>query len=546
MLFTEDTIGEFFEKQVKKDPNHDFLIYSDRNLRFTYKEFDERVNLFSKGLISLGVSKGDHVGIWAKNVPDWITFLLATAKIGAILITVNTAYKSHELAYILKQSDMKFLAIVDGFKDVDYINTIYELVPEIKTQEKGKLKNKEFPHLKGVIYLGKDKHRGMYNTRELMLLGEQIHDEEFLTVKKSLNNQEVIYMLYTSGTTGFPKGVMLTHRNILNNGYYPGERQKFTDKDKLCHPIPLFHCFGIVGVISIITHGATLVMLDVFDPLMVLATIQKEQCTAVYGVPTMFIAEYTHPMFNLFDLSSLRTGIMAGSPCPIEVVKKVMKDMYMKEITIAYGLTEATAALTITHADDPIKKKLETVGTPMPHSEVKIIDPKTGKTLGPNQTGEIICRGYNVMKEYYKMPGITKETIGEDGWLHTGDLATVDEDGYYKIVDRIKDIIIRGGENIYSLEIEEFLHAMPGIKDVQVVGVPDEKYGEIVGAFVIRDDEVDMTEEDVRDYALTKIARYKVPKHVFFVNNFPLTASGKVQKFKLREQATELIKTSKR
>jgi fatty-acyl-CoA synthase len=386
----------------------------------------------------------------------------------------------------------------------------------------------------------------MYNTRELMLLGEQIHDEEFLTVKKSLNNQEVIYMLYTSGTTGFPKGVMLTHRNILNNGYYPGERQKFTDKDKLCHPIPLFHCFGIVGVVSIITHGATLVMLDVFDPLMVLATIQKEQCTAVYGVPTMFIAEYTHPMFNLFDLSSLRTGIMAGSPCPIEVVKKVMKDMYMKEITIAYGLTEATAALTITHADDPIKKKLETVGTPMPHSEVKIIDPKTGKTLGPNQTGEIICRGYNVMKEYYKMPGITKETIGEDGWLHTGDLATVDEDGYYKIVDRIKDIIIRGGENIYSLEIEEFLHAMPGIKDVQVVGVPDEKYGEIVGAFVIRDDEVDMTEEDVRDYALTKIARYKVPKHVFFVNNFPLTASGKVQKFKLREQATELIKTSKR
>jgi fatty-acyl-CoA synthase len=260
----------------------------------------------------------------------------------------------------------------------------------------------------------------------------------------------------------------------------------------------------------------------------------------------MFIAEYTHPMFNLFDLSSLRTGIMAGSPCPIEVVKKVMKDMYMKEITIAYGLTEATAALTITHADDPIKKKLETVGTPMPHSEVKIIDPKTGKTLGPNQTGEIICRGYNVMKEYYKMPEITKETIEEDGWLHTGDLATVDEDGYYKIVDRIKDIIIRGGENIYSLEIEEFLHAMPGIKDVQVVGVPDEKYGEIVGAFVIRDDEVDMTEEDVRDYALTKIARYKVPKHVFFVNNFPLTASGKVQKFKLREQATELIKTSKR
>ncbi|MGA2676792.1 MAG: AMP-binding protein [Methanobacterium sp.] len=546
MLFTEDTVGDFFEKQVKKNPNHDFLVYPDRNLRFNYKEFDERVNLFSKGLISLGVSKGDHVGIWAKNIPDWLTFVFATAKIGAVLVTVNTAYKSHELAYVLKQSDMKFLAIIDRFQDVDYIETSYGLIPELKTQERGKLKSLEFPCLKGLIYLGPEKHRGMYNTNELILLGKHTPNEQFVNIKKSLNNREVINMQYTSGTTGFPKGVMLTHRNILNNGYYIGERQNFTDKDKVCLPVPLFHCFGIVlGLLAALTHGSTLVMLEAFDPLMVLAAIQKERCTAVYGVPTMFIAEYTHPMFDLFDLTSLRTGIMAGSPCPIEAMKKVMDDMYMKEVTIAYGLTEASPVFTQTHADDPIEKKVETVGTAMPHCEVKIINHETGETLGPNQTGEIMCRGYNVMKGYYKMPEITKETIEEDGWLHSGDLATVDEEGYYTIVGRIKDMIIRGGENIYPREIEEFLYTMQGIRDVQVIGIPDEKYGEIVGAFVIRDDEADITGEDVRDYASTKIARFKVPKHVFFVDNFPLTASGKIQKFKLREQATELVKQAK-
>jgi fatty-acyl-CoA synthase len=441
---------------------------------------------------------------------------------------------------------MKFLAIIDRFQDVDYIETSYGLIPELKTQERGKLKSLEFPCLKGLIYLGPEKHRGMYNTNELILLGKHTPNEQFVNIKKSLNNREVINMQYTSGTTGFPKGVMLTHRNILNNGYYIGERQNFTDKDKVCLPVPLFHCFGIVlGLLAALTHGSTLVMLEAFDPLMVLAAIQKERCTAVYGVPTMFIAEYTHPMFDLFDLTSLRTGIMAGSPCPIEAMKKVMDDMYMKEVTIAYGLTEASPVFTQTHADDPIEKKVETVGTAMPHCEVKIINHETGETLGPNQTGEIMCRGYNVMKGYYKMPEITKETIEEDGWLHSGDLATVDEEGYYTIVGRIKDMIIRGGENIYPREIEEFLYTMQGIRDVQVIGIPDEKYGEIVGAFVIRDDEADITGEDVRDYASTKIARFKVPKHVFFVDNFPLTASGKIQKFKLREQATELVKQAK-
>ena len=483
------------------------------------------------------------MGIWAKNVPDWLTFMFATAKIGVVLVTVNTAYKGHELEYVLEQSDMKALAIIDGYQDVDYINIMYELVPELKTQERGSLKSKKFPFLEHIIYIGQEKHRGMYNTNELMLLGKHTDDSELLKVKKTVSNNDAVNMQYTSGTTGFPKGVMLTHRNILNNGYYIGERQKFTGEDRLCITVPLFHCFGIVlAVMAIITHGATMVMIELFDPLMVLAAVQKEKCTALYGVPTMFIAEFSHPMFNMFDLSSLRTGIMAGSPCPIEAMKKVVKDMNMTQITSVYGLTEGSPGFTQTSVDDPLEKRVETVGKPLPNCEVKIVDPETGKTLGPNMTGEICCKGYNVMKGYYKMPEKTKEVIDEDGWLHSGDLATCDDEGYYSIVGRIKDMIIRGGENIYPREIEEFIHTIDGVMDVQVVGIPDEKYGEIIGAFVIKKEGTQLTAEDIRDYAVNKIARYKVPKHIFFVDEFPLTASGKIQKFKLRDQAVELIK----
>jgi fatty-acyl-CoA synthase len=542
MLFTEDTLGDFLEKQVEKYPERDFMLYPDRNLRFTYKDFDKRVNMLAKGLLTLGIGKGDHVGIWAKNVPDWLTFMFATAKIGAVLVTVNTAYKGHELEYVLKQSDMKTLAIIDGYQDVDYLDIIYELVPELKTQERGSLNSEEFPFLEHVIYVGQEKHRGMYNTNELMLLGKYSDDEDFLKIKKTISNRDVVNMQYTSGTTGFPKGVMLTHRNILNNGYYIGERQKFTEEDRLCITVPLFHCFGIVlAVMAIVTHGATMVMIELFDPLMVLGAVQKEKCTALYGVPTMFIAEFSHPMFDIFDLSSLRTGIMAGSPCPIEAMKKVVKDMHMTEITSVYGLTEGSPGFTQTSVDDPLEKRVETVGKPLPNCEVKIVDPETGKTLGTNQTGEICCKGYNVMKGYYKMPEKTKEVIDKDGWLHSGDLATCDDEGYYSIVGRIKDMIIRGGENIYPREIEEFIHTIDGVMDVQVVGIPDEKYGEIIGAFIIKEEGSQLTSEDVRDYASNKIARYKVPKHIFFVQEFPLTASGKIMKFKLRDQAVEIL-----
>src|SRR5664280_276740 len=423
MLFTEDTLGDFLEKQVEKYPERDFMVYPDRNLRFTYKDFDVRVNMLAKGLLTLGIGKGDHVGIWAKNVPDWLTFMFATAKIGAVLVTVNTAYKGHELEYVLKQSDMKTLAIIDGYQDVDYIDIIYELVPELKTQERGCLKSEEFPFLEHVIYIGQEKHRGMYNTNELMLLGKHSDDEDLLTVKKTLSNRDVVNMQYTSGTTGFPKGVMLTHRNILNNGFYIGERMKLTVDDRVCLPVPFFHCFGcVLGVLAVLTHGAAMIPVEQFDPLLVLAAVQKEHATALYGVPTMFIAELAHPMFDMFDLTSLRTGIMAGSPCPVETMRQVIDKMHASEMTICYGLTETSPVFTQTTTDDTLERKCETVGRKHDVVEVRVVDPDTGQDCPPNTPGELLCRGYNIMKGYYNMPEATALAIDEGGWLHSGDI----------------------------------------------------------------------------------------------------------------------------
>ncbi|HEY5517630.1 MAG TPA: AMP-binding protein [Coriobacteriia bacterium] len=542
VLHTELTIGRYFEKQVAADPDRDFVLYPDRDLKWTYAQFDERVSRLSKGLLAIGIGKGDHVGIWARNVPDWLTFMFATAKIGAVLVTVNPVYKSHELAYVIKQSDMKALVIIDTFRDVDYVEIIRGLVPEASTQERGHLDSPEFPMLKSLIYMGPEKHRGFYNVPELLVLGEHMPDAPLHELTASLHADDVVNMQYTSGTTGFPKGVMLTSRNILNNGFFIGERQDLTPADRVCLPVPLFHCFGcVLGVLATLTHGATLVMVESFDPVLVLAAVQKSKATALYGVPTMFIAELASAMFDLFDLTSLRTGIMAGSPCPVETMRQVIDRMHASEMTICYGLTETSPVFTQTTTDDTLERKCETVGRKHDAVEVRVIDPETGEDCAVSVPGELCCRGYNIMKGYYKMPEATAAAIDKDGWLHSGDIGTVDADGYYRITGRIKDMIIRGGENIYPREIEEFLYTMPGVEDAQVVGVPDARYGEVVGAFVRRKAGSDVTEGDVQEYARARMARYKAPKYVFFVDEFPMTASGKIQKYKLRDMAAEAL-----
>lgn len=515
-------------------------------MRFTYSQFNERVSNLAKGFIEIGLKKGDHIGIWAKNVPDWLTFQFAAARIGCVLVTINTAYKPTEAEYIMKQSDMKAIGLSDGFRGMSYVDSIYELVPELRESDRKNLKTEKFPFLKNVIFIGQEKHRGMYNTRELLLLGAYTDDAALNKVKNQVVPDDVVNMQYTSGTTGFPKGVMLTHRGILNNGFAIGERQEFTEKDRLCLPVPMFHCFGVtLGLMAILSHGGTLIMLEEFDPLLVLAAVQKEKCTALYGVPTMFIAEYTHPMFDMFDLSSLRTGIMAGATCPAECMRRAIEDMNMVGITSVYGLTEASPGMTQTRADDSFSNKINTVGIELPGIEVCIKHPETGEIVKQGEVGEICCRGYNVMKGYYNMEKETSQVIDSDGFLHSGDLGYQNQDGYYIISGRIKDMIIRGGENIYPREIEEFIYKMPGVQDVQVVGLPDEKYGEIVAAFIIPSEGATLYEEDVRDYCIRHIARYKVPKHTFFVKEYPLTASGKIQKFKLKEIGTKLLEKMK-
>ena len=546
-LHSELTIGRYFRNQVAIDPDHEFVVYPDRDLRWTYKDFDERTDNLARGLLAIGMKPGDHLGVWARNIPDWLTFMYATAKVGIVMVTVNPVYKSHELDYVLKQSDMKALCVIDAYRDVDYLSIIRELVPESLTQQRGHLDSENYPMLENLIYMGPEKHRGFYSVPELILLGEYLPDDALPDAEAQFDNNDVVMMQYTSGTTGFPKGVMLTHRNILNNGFYIGEGQKLTPDDRVVLPVPFFHCFGcVLGVMANLTHRSTMIIVEDFNASLVLQAIHKERATAVYGVPTMFIAELNHPDFDQYDLTSLRTGIMAGSPCPPETMREVMDKMHMTEITICYGLTETSPVFTQTTVDDDIEHKCETVGRKHEPVLVKIVDPDTGRVCGVGEPGELCCKGYNVMKGYYKMPEETAKVIDEEGYLHSGDLGTVDEDGYYRVTGRVKDMIIRGGENVYPLEIENFLLTMPGVLDAQVVGIPDERLGEIVGAFVrTRPGYEDMTEEDVRAFAIPRIARYKVPKRVFFIDEFPMTPSMKVQKFKLREMAEEFVAAGK-
>jgi fatty-acyl-CoA synthase len=536
------TLGQWLEHWAEATPDKEYIVYSDRNLRFSWNDFNERVDRMAKGMLAIGVTKGTHVGIWATNVPDWLTFLFAGAKIGAVLVTVNTSYKQSELEYLVKDSDLHTLCITEGVFDGSYVDMVYTMLPELKDSQRGFLKSKRFPRMKNVVFIGQEKFRGMYNTAELLLLGENIRDEILLTAKQSVNCYDVVNMQYTSGTTGFPKGVMLTHHNITNNGYFTGEGMGFTADDKLCVPVPLFHCFGVtLASMNVLTHGCTQVMVEKFDPLVVLASIHRERCTALYGVPTMFIAELNHPMFSMFDLTSLRTGIMAGSLCPEEVMRAVTDKMHITHITSVYGLTESSPGMTHSTLVESFEERCTTVGKEYPFTEVKVVNPDTGEECAVGQQGELCCRGYLVMRGYYNNLEATFDVIDRDGWLHSGDLGVRDESGNYRITGRIKDMIIRGGENIYPREIEDYLYKMEGIKDIQVVGVPSEKYGEEVGAFIILHDGANITEEEVKDYCRGQIARHKIPKHIFFVEGFPLTGSGKIQKFKLRELSQKLI-----
>ncbi len=534
----EITVGGMLEEMAERYPGHECLLYSDRPFRKTYSEFNSICNSVAKSFMKMGIKKGDHVAMWATNVPEWLITLFATAKIGAVLVTVNTNYKIFELEYLLKQSDSNTLVLIDGFKDSNYIQILNELCPEIKDSKPGELNIEKFPFLKNVISVSENKYPGMFGWSDMLDMGSDISDDELYAISSSLDCHDVINMQYTSGTTGFPKGVMLTHYNIINNGKCIGDCMHFTHEDRLCIPVPFFHCFGLVlAVMACVTHGTTMIPLEYYQPLKVMQTIQQEKCTAVYGVPTMFIGILEHPEFNNYDYSSLRTGIMSGSPCPVKYMELVVDKMNMKDITIPYGQTEASPVCTQTRIGDSLERRVATVGRALPFIECKIVDPETGRDLPDGVPGEFVARGYNVMKGYYKMPEATSQAIDADGWLHTGDLAVRDEHGYYKITGRIKDMIIRGGENIYPKEIEEFLYTLPEIKDVQVIGVPSRAYGEEIMACVVLKEGCTMTEDEVKNAVRLHMARHKTPKYVSFVDSFPMTASGKIQKYKMRENA---------
>ncbi len=540
--FIDKTMGDFLDECAVLYRDDDALVYVDRGLRLTYHEFNEICKTAAKGFLKLGVKKGDHVAVWATNYPEWLISMFALPKIGAVLVTVNTNYKIFELEYLLKQSDADTLILMEGFKDANYMEILNKLVPELAASRPGELSCEKLPCLKRVIYLDDKDYPGTIKWQEVLDLGAKVPDRELYAVQNTLTPHEVINMQYTSGTTGFPKGVMLTHYNILNNGFFIGENMKFTNRDRLCIPVPFFHCFGcVLAVLACVTHGAAMVPILYFRPQEVLEAVEKEKCTALHGVPTMFIFLLGHEDFDKYNLSTLRTGIMAGSPCPIEVMKQAMDKMGMTEITIAYGQTESSPVITQTSTDDPIELRVATVGRAMPNVEVKIVDPETGKTLPPGVSGELCARGYGIMKGYYKMEEATRQAIDDEGWLHTGDLAIVDENGYYKISGRIKDMIIRGGENIYPREIEELLYTNDAVADVQVIGIPSRKYGEEIMAFVILKEGAAADEDTLKGFVLSNMARHKVPSHIRFVAEFPMTASGKIQKFKLRDMAVDML-----
>ena len=536
----EQTIGDFFDDMAARQGDHEALVSVHEDKRYSYAELRREVDRLASALLGLGLVPGDRVGIWSHNNAPWVLMQLATAKVGIILVNINPAYRTSELEYALNKVACKALVTMKSFKTSDYVGMLRELAPELDAATPGALKSARLPHLRTVAWIdaaGDDGELpGLLRFSALHASG-RVDDPQVAAIAKTLKASDPINIQFTSGTTGFPKGATLTHRNILNNGFFIGECMKLSPVDRLCIPVPLYHCFGMVlGNLACLTHGATIVYPnDGFDPLTVMQTVQDEKCTGLHGVPTMFIAELDHPRFKEFDFSTLRTGIMAGSPCPTEVMKRVVEQMHLSEITIAYGMTETSPVSCQSSTDTPLEKRVSTVGTVQPHLEIKIVDPVTGELVPRGSSGEFCTRGYSVMHGYWEDPEKTREAIDADGWMHTGDLATMDTEGYVNIVGRIKDLVIRGGENIYPREIEEFLYRHPKVQDVQVVGLPDKKYGEELCAWIIAKPGQSVSADEVRDFCKGQIAHYKVPRYIEFVTEFPMTVTGKIQKFKIRD-----------
>ncbi|WP_253451324.1 AMP-binding protein [Halomonas sp. Y3] len=535
------TIGDCFDETVARFPDREALLSLHQGLRYTWAELQAAVDQAARALLALGVKKSDRVGIWSPNCAEWTITQFATAKIGAVLVNINPSYRTHELEYALKQSGASTLILQGKFKSSDYVATLAELAPELREGGPGTFKSAKLPELKRVVCLDADRAlTGMFSWQSMLAHADEVSAEHLAEVQATLQFDDPINIQYTSGTTGAPKGATLSHHNILNNGFFVARTMALTEEDRMVIPVPLYHCFGMVmGNLGCVTHGATMIYPgDGFDPEATLRAVSEEKATALYGVPTMFIAELELPDFERFDLSHLRTGIMAGSICPIEVMRKVIERMNMKDVTICYGMTETSPVSFQTQTDAPLEKRVTTVGTIHPHLEVKLVSPETGAVVARGETGELCTRGYSVMLGYWNNEEATDKAIDSAGWMHTGDLATMDDEGYVAIVGRIKDMIIRGGENIYPREIEDFLYTHPAISDVQVIGVPDEKYGEEVMAWVKLADGQQLDADGLKAFCKGKIAHYKVPRYVKFVDEFPMTVTGKIQKFKMREEAT--------